>query len=309
MKGEKMAKRSSFGSLVRKRLSDITNSQQQTPKIVSIEENQQQQEPPISNPTDELINQLLKERMTLMKLVEERDKIIALSNNQMRSLRMQYQKLQMQNWNLAQSNSHIIAEINFGREKVKTLQHELVCKDALLKAKNLELEEKTNILGQNTGSEEVEKNDVGECLNKACNDMKPDARCSRRRIPRSRSMGSSTASRQCAEKQKLENKRLCVRRQSTSAIRFKSQDEESSENLFEIDNVEFPITHQQLQEDDPTLSSSSIINEEDETCHTSNGAKLAQKQRHSIGRPIRKAAEKVQSYKEVPLNSKMRRNL
>lgn len=52
-----MAKRSSFGSIVRKRLSDITNSQSQH-KLVRLEEKQ----PPIPNFTDDLINQLLKVR-------------------------------------------------------------------------------------------------------------------------------------------------------------------------------------------------------------------------------------------------------
>ncbi|XP_002523714.2 SHUGOSHIN 1 [Ricinus communis] len=300
MKGERVAKRSSFGSIVRKRLSDITNSQSQT-KLVNIEEKQ----PPISDPTEGLINQLLKEKATLMKLVEEKDKIIALSNNQMRSLRLHYQKLQMQNWNLAQSNSQMLAEINLGREKLKSLQHELICKDALLKAKNLELEGKTDITSQNNGSQEAEKNAVGECLYKASNGSKPGNHRIRRRVARSQSMGpSTTSSRQDAEKEKLENKRRCLRRQSA---RFKSQEREPSENLFEIEDVTLSITQQldnPVEEDAQTLPESSVIKEE-ETCDSRTEAQVPQ--RSSLGRPVRRAAGKVQSYKEAPINVKLRR--
>ncbi|XP_034896068.2 SHUGOSHIN 1 [Populus alba] len=135
MKGERMAKRSSFGNIMRRRLSDITNTQAQH-KLVGLMIEQSQ----ISESNEDLINQLLQvkqEKEMLLKLVEERNKIIELSGNKLRDLRMNYQKLQAQNWNLAQSNSQMLAELNLGREKLKALQHEIVCKEALLKAKNL----------------------------------------------------------------------------------------------------------------------------------------------------------------------------
>ncbi|XP_034208738.1 SHUGOSHIN 1-like [Prunus dulcis] len=129
-----MAKRSSLGSMMRKKLTDITNLQ--TAKAISKDEN-----PPEDCPTDkDYIDQLMRERMTLMRLVSERNKIVELSGAELQKLRISLQKLQQQNLNLAQSNSRMLAELNLGREKVKTLQHELLCKDALLKAKNLEIE-------------------------------------------------------------------------------------------------------------------------------------------------------------------------
>ncbi|VVA31875.1 PREDICTED: shugoshin-1, partial [Prunus dulcis] len=156
-----MAKRSSLGSMMRKKLTDITNLQ--TAKAISKDEN-----PPEDCPTDkDYIDQLMRERMTLMRLVSERkypsivlqflfsvwllrlcpeklkyksSKIVELSGAELQKLRISLQKLQQQNLNLAQSNSRMLAELNLGREKVKTLQHELLCKDALLKAKNLEIE-------------------------------------------------------------------------------------------------------------------------------------------------------------------------
>lgn len=253
-----MAKRSSFGSIVRKRLSDITNSQSQ-PKLITQEENQL----PISIPTKDLINQLLKEKASLMKLAEDKDKTIAVTGNKLRNLRLNYQKLQLQNWNLAQSNSQMLAELNAAKDKLKALQHELVCKDALLKAKNSISEE-----GDKKNEEEL----------KTSNRIK-------RRTARSQSMGPSTTSRQGVGKEKLENKRRCVRRQSA---RFKSEPKEN--NLFEIEISE---------PKGGNGSNSSLIKEE-----TSD---FEGQRRYSVGRPMRRAAEKVNSYKETPLNVKMRR--
>ncbi|XWS71871.1 hypothetical protein CRYUN_Cryun03dG0175100 [Craigia yunnanensis] len=278
MGGERMAKRSSFGSIVRKKLSDITNSQSQ-PKPSTQEEKPQH----ISPAAEDYINQLIKEKMTLMKLTEERNKIIELSGTELQNLRNCLQKLQLQNWNLAQSNSQMLAELNLGRDKVKALQHELVCKDALLKAENLE-KGKEDINCQNTGSHEGEQ---------AAEKCMPCTRNIRRNAG-SQSMGPSTTSQIGGDKEKIENKRRCLRRQSA---RFKSQKREPTENLFEIDDVKFAATQQldtPMHEDGPTPLGSSITMEEI-------------LKRSSLGRPLRKAVEKVQSYKEVPVNIKMRR--
>ncbi|RYR03663.1 hypothetical protein Ahy_B06g082802 [Arachis hypogaea] len=108
-----------FGSLMRKKLSDITNSSHHL---------QEQQKPPedttSSNSADkDCIQQLLKERMTLLKLLAEKkknlllfslikignSKIIEWTKAEMQMLRGNVQKLQLQNWNLAQSNTHMLA--------------------------------------------------------------------------------------------------------------------------------------------------------------------------------------------------------
>lgn len=134
-------------------------------------------------------------------------KIIELSGAELQKMRVSLQKLQLQNWNLAQSNSQMLAvclvfalslsfkfisriiqfsviltkfllivqELNLGKDKVKVclkiqvhwlwgycfslclnsqhcsfqlkeLRHELGCKNALLKAKNMELEVRSNLL-------------------------------------------------------------------------------------------------------------------------------------------------------------------
>ncbi|XVF05752.1 hypothetical protein REPUB_Repub05bG0199300 [Reevesia pubescens] len=291
MGGERMAKRSSFGSIVRKRLSDITNLQSQ-PKASNQEEKPQN----VSPAAEDYINQLIKEKMALMKLIEERNKIIELSGTELQNLRICLQKFQLQNWNLAQSNSQMLAELNLGRDRVKALQHELVCKDALLKAKNMEKKGKADINCQNTSSHGGEQA-AEECIPRANYDDKPCTR-NRRRNARSQSMGPSTTSQRGGDKEKIENKRRCLRRQSA---RFKSQEREPTENLFEIDDVTYATTQQldtPMHEDGPTpLGSSITLLEETQML-----------KRSSIGRPLRKAVKKVQSYKEVPLNVKMRRN-
>ncbi|KAE8722780.1 hypothetical protein F3Y22_tig00013680pilonHSYRG00111 [Hibiscus syriacus] len=262
MGGDKMAKRSSLGNLMRKRLSDITNLQSQ-PKPPTQHENPQH----VSPVAEDYINQLLAEKMTLMELIEERNKIIELSGTELQNLRICLQKLQLQNWNLAQSNTQMLAELNLGKDRVKAMQHELVCKDAFLKAKNQENKGKVDSSCQKNSH--VGQQGAEECMATANDDDKHRAR-NRRRNARSQSMGPSTTSqRSGGDKEKIENKRRCLRRQTA---RLKSQEQGI---LFELDDIGFA----------PIVSS----------------------ERCSIGRPLRKAAEKVQSYKECPLNVKMRR--
>ncbi|KAL7594639.1 hypothetical protein Lser_V15G29009 [Lactuca serriola] len=88
-----------------------------------------------------------------------------------------------------------------------------------------------------------------------------------------------TTDEQVSEKETAENKRHCVRRQTA---RFRSEEDEK---LFEIEDVKM-----------------------DEDGQTSVDQKEGiESQRMLFGRPSRKAAEKVRSYKETPLNIKMRR--
>lgn len=96
-----------------------------------------------------------------------------------------------------------------------------------------------------------------------------------------------------------------TRRQSA---RFKSEEPEPTEDLFEIDEAKFPaspLCDEQVHENGVTSSNLSVKTEQEE----GNGAVKDETQgttRYS-GRPSRQAAVKVQSYKEIPLNAKMRR--
>ncbi|KAM1807039.1 hypothetical protein ACFX11_030098 [Malus domestica] len=292
MRSERMAKRLSLGGIMRKKLSDITNLQ--TAKPMS------EDEKPLEDcPTDkDYIEQLRRERMTLIRLVAERTKIVELSGAELQKLRISLQKLQQQNLSLAQSNSRMLAELNLGREKVKTLQHELVCKNALLKAKNLEIEGKEEFKRQNSASQtQVSKIKEAEeiSLHKADNDGKA-CNLNKRRATRSRSVGASTTCQKVENKEKAENKRRRLRRQSA---RFISQ----TENLFEIEDVKLPVNHtldSPMRSSSPTPLISSTRKE--------GGEDNCAPRRSSVGRPLRKAAEKVKSYKEVPIMVKMRRS-
>ncbi|KAM1040470.1 hypothetical protein TB2_029312 [Malus domestica] len=289
MRSERMAKRLSLGGIMRKKLSDITNLQ--TAKPMS------EDEKPLEDcPTDkDYIEQLRRERMTLIRLVAERTKIVELSGAELQKLRISLQKLQQQNLSLAQSNSRMLAELNLGREKVKTLQHELVCKNALLKAKNLEIEGREEFKRQNSASQTQIKEAEEISLHKADNDGKA-CNLNKRRATRSRSVGASTTCQKVENKEKAENKRRRLRRQSA---RFISQ----TENLFEIEDVKLPVNH---TPDSPMRSSSPtpLIS----STRKEGGEDNCAPRRSSVGRPLRKAAEKVKSYKEVPIIVKMRRS-
>ncbi|RXH83583.1 hypothetical protein DVH24_005836 [Malus domestica] len=289
MRSEGMPKRLSLGGIMRKKLSDITNLQAAKPMI-------QDEKPPEDCLTDkDCIEQLRRERMTLIRLVAERTKMVELGGAELQKLRISLQKLQLQNLSLAQSNSRMLAELNLGREKVKTLQHELLCKNALFKAKNLEIEGKTEFKRQNTASQ-ISKIKEGEdseeiSLHKAendgetCNLNKGEA-----------SVDASTTCQKVEDIEKVENKRRCLRRQSA---RFISQ----TENLFEIEDVKLPVSctpDSPMRSSGPTPSISSTRKEE--------GEDNCAPRRSSVGRPLRKAAEKVKSYKEVSLVVKMRRS-
>ncbi|KAJ8551924.1 hypothetical protein K7X08_028367 [Anisodus acutangulus] len=285
-----MAKRSSFGSIVRKRLSDITNSLPQTQNKLPIDVDKVS--PDVSSMKD-YINHLAKENVALVKIVQEKNKIIELSGNELQKMRIHLQKMQLQNWNLAQSNSHMLSELNLNREKIKSLQHELVCKEVLLKSRHLEEEQEQKDQPKNDYlQDEEEFMDIDSQLNKH---SKPRNGNRRQRATRSQSMGHSTTSQQAAE-----NKRRCLRRKSTNSKI--QQQGPATEDLFELEGLAVPFNSPVHIDGFVTSPSSSV----EEVKHDKeNVAPLSR--RSSIGRPSRKAAEKVQSYKEIPVNIKMRR--
>nr|XP_011459953.1 PREDICTED: shugoshin-1-like isoform X3 [Fragaria vesca subsp. vesca] len=342
MRAARMATRSSVNTTMRPKLADVTN----LPAPPSRNENLSE----TSMGDKDRVEQLTRERMALIKLVTERNKIIELSGAELQKLRVGVQKLQLQNWNLARSNSQMLAELNSKRDTVKTLQHELLCKEALLKAKNSEMQEKSEMKCQNVRSKFKEPDEV--TLHEADNDDKPRIG-NKRRATRSQSMGSSTTGQNNEQKDKVENKRRSLRRQSS---RFKSDEEEQTETLFEIEEAKFP--ENRMLEVDPIPSISSTKQEEKEDSWAAKSEGVSQRssigrrplrkavkkdtefpeklipncdptplilstnkekaeisapksegvsQRCSVGRPMRKAVEKVQSYKEPPLHVKMRR--
>ncbi|KAK2380212.1 Shugoshin C terminus [Trifolium repens] len=281
-----MAKKS-IGNIMRKRLSDITNSSQSqhqnNNQSISLDNNS--------------IQQLLKERANLINLLADRNKMLERSGAELQRLRADMKKLQMQNWNLAQSNSLMLAELNLGRDKIKTLQHEILWRAALINGKTFNMQEKVEIDSEKNASlSQLKEEDEKEAHPSPITSNDEKQCCLNRRRIRSRSTGSFTASTSTKntgkEKVKDKRRRSLRRRSATSKV----HQHEPLENLFEIEDAQYAIT----QSDKP--SSSSVKTERRENTCLRNEAP-----RHSFGRPLRRAAEKVPSYKEIPLNVKMRR--
>ncbi|ESQ40342.1 hypothetical protein EUTSA_v10013000mg [Eutrema salsugineum] len=82
----------------------------------------------------------LQENMTLMKALAHRNKIIELSGVEFQKMRINLRNVQEKNLQFAQANSHMLAELNTNRDRLKQLQHELGCKNVLLEARKMQLE-------------------------------------------------------------------------------------------------------------------------------------------------------------------------
>lgn len=286
------------GSVERIRLANITNMQHQ-PKPSTLDEMLF-----IPASTKEYVNELKKENMTLMKLLADRNKIIELSGIELHKLRVNLQKMQQQNFQLAQSNSQMLAELNLGKDRLKLLQHELGCKKGLLVAKGLELEEKNETLPSQKVDKEVEMLNCEETLESSEAFSKINKPCNMNTRKQSKSLGPSIVKQ--LEDKKADNKRLCVRRQSA---RFKSEEQKPVEDLFEVDSTRLtsgPLHDDQMQEEVSTSVCLSV-EKDDKECKSSLSNQAEDIERPSIGRPSRQAAKKVNTYKEVPLNVKMRR--
>ncbi|GFZ14688.1 hypothetical protein Acr_24g0008780 [Actinidia rufa] len=107
-------------------------------------------------------------------------------------------------------------------------------------------------------------------------------------------------------KGKNENKSICLRRQSA---RFKSEELKPTEDVFEIDDAQFPVCplHDGQMEEHGSISMSLSVKNDDKEGSSALSDEVQQLRRSSIGRPLRLASKKVQSYKETPLNIKLRR--
>ncbi|KAK7262251.1 hypothetical protein RJT34_29815 [Clitoria ternatea] len=285
-----MAKKS-IGSLMRKKLSDITNTNSHS----------QQPEPYPFNHTfpsdnNDSIQQLLKERATLIQLLAERNKMVDVRGAELQRLRADVKKLQLQNWNLAQSNTHMLAELNLGRERIKTLQHEILWRAALLKGKTMDVQEKVEIdyqknttLSQSLTQLKDGDEKASQPSPKASNDEK-HCHMNRRRI-RSRSTGSSAVSKNASKDKDKDNRRRLRRHSAMS----KTHEHEPLENLFELEDATYLATQ----------SAPNMLRSPTETGE-SPGLR-SEAPRCSFRRPLRSAVQRVQSYKEIPLNVKMRR--
>ncbi|OWM70239.1 hypothetical protein CDL15_Pgr026089 [Punica granatum] len=285
--GEKLLNRESISCAPRKKLADISNVAQQTKQA-----KQAVKSSTILLQKNEQIERLQKENIVLTKALADRNRIIDVGAIELQKLRNDLQKVQEKNLQLAQANNQMLAELNSGKDKIKLLQHELDCKNCLLKVRQFELKAR---------DETVKPNDAGEFsqAGKPCNTC-------RRQQQRNQSLNSNSAELVQAE-EKVSKKRPCKRRQSA---RFRSEEAGLCAVSLEMGDSKGSISNEcaePLKENCPAPSTSSMEKE-----HEEKNAANVENQAHprsSLGRPLRRAAEKVQSYKEIPLNVKMRREV
>ncbi|KAK7268525.1 hypothetical protein RIF29_21225 [Crotalaria pallida] len=112
----------------------------------------------------------------------------------------------------------------------------------------------------------------------------------------------TTNSEQVHVKKNIDKKRPSLRRQSA---RFKPENLEPTEDSFEIDDAKFDISHlcdDMSEKRGPTPSS--LTSGQENNAYNFDPREF---RRSSVGQPLRRTVEKIQSYKEVPLNVKMQR--
>uniref|UniRef100_A0A6N2LS41 Shugoshin C-terminal domain-containing protein n=1 Tax=Salix viminalis TaxID=40686 RepID=A0A6N2LS41_SALVM len=212
-------------------------------------------------------------------------------------------------------------ELNAGKDKLKVFQHELGCKNGLLSARNLELKVKAKKVRCRIKRNEIEtiKGDGAAQLfepeeeNKPCNpkrkrQSKVQSLGTRLNQPQTKVNADKKSLREESTENNVDTKRRICRGNQSIRIKSEAQIEEPTEDLFQTDDARFhvpPIHGDPVHESCPTLSAPSVKTESE----TGNSALRFETQelRRTSLRPSRRAAEKVQSYKEIPLNVKMRR--
>lgn len=96
--------------------------------------------------------------------------------------------------------------------------------------------------------------------------------------------------------------RPCSRRQSA---RLKPEEPMATKDLLEIENSNSTSASQCKEIVCEIVPTPSV--EREDYGNSSDSSEVQECRRSSVGRPLRRAVEKVQSYKEIPLNIKMRR--
>ncbi|KAF0929782.1 hypothetical protein E2562_025921 [Oryza meyeriana var. granulata] len=198
----------------------------------------------------------------------------------------------------------MLAELNLGKNRLKALQHELACSRAIISSKTLELEEAKKVMKRNRmlpekapASETAQQRQGSD---KAADVVNPEptgsdashtasakklSNTSRKRMQRSRSLGPAASAKMAAPKEKESVQR---RKSMRTPV---PQPREHREDLFEIEDVQLAIGGGKAGSADPPEQAAAQF-----------------PRRSSLGRPIRRATERVASYKEMPVNIKLRRS-
>ncbi|CAL9229118.1 unnamed protein product [Arabidopsis halleri] len=120
---------------------------------------------------------------TLLLLNRGLLKLVELSGIEIQKLRINLRSVQEKNLQLAQANSQMLAELNTNKDRLKEFQHELGCKNALLKVKK-QLEEQALPCTHHASKDKLLANaSDGDCISFQVHDMKhKDTK--RKRTPR-----------------------------------------------------------------------------------------------------------------------------
>ncbi|KAK1275067.1 hypothetical protein QJS04_geneDACA001523 [Acorus gramineus] len=232
----------------------------------------------------------------MMALIAERNKTIEMKNVEIQKLQFELQSACQQNRLLALTNFNMLMEFNLGKDRLKAMQHELGCVKAVLKVKTLELEE----MAKKKQCIEVT---VDKIVDAPMDDeMTEETRLSKLNSqPIDQSLCPTTMT-PChlAEKGKNKNRRTSLQRQSA---RFKLEKCKSSDDVKGNSKPPvFPVLGDSVSEEASSSFASSTVCSSRASIGSRNDYRL------SIGRPSRRAAEKVRSYKEPSLITKMRRS-
>lgn len=287
--------------LRRKRLSDITNLSMADfgDGLANDDRGNRKTGSPVM--INEYIAKLLKENNVLMRALAER-------NTEVQNLRLMVANLKQQNWQLAQAHSQMLAELNLGKDRLKAAQHELSCTSTALKIKTQELEEQKKLNNQSARMQNITNMEgrikpvetAVETFQLASH--KRTCLPNRKRPQRSQSLAPIPITNQITTDE--EYRRRPIRRKS---IVLKAESCVPTEDLFEIEDAKFPIfsgdNKGEPKPSAPEVLTKSVKVEDEEEVQVRSSLK-----RTSLGRPLRRAAEKVNCYKELPLNTKLRRS-
>ncbi|BAT94620.1 hypothetical protein VIGAN_08123900 [Vigna angularis var. angularis] len=218
------------GASQNKILADVTNLHQQPKQQVSAEN-------------------LLKEKEMLVKVLASKDVFIQSCKAELQKCQSNFQKLKMQNAELALTNSHMMAEVNSSRQKLRELQLELGIKNGILNAMKLELTIKEHTVNL---KHETNVNEVRACPNKQSDQSDNRGNAKRRRVFKPRS-SAPAVSKQVKSLEKVDNQRnkvahitplniqyrYSLRRQSAG---LKDEKPESTEDFVEVVEVQDDIS-------------------------------------------------------------------
>ncbi|KAL6839102.1 hypothetical protein ACP4OV_031156 [Aristida adscensionis] len=323
---------------------------------------------------------ILKENARLIHLLSEKTKVVEASSVMIQKLQLALQASRQQNMQLAQANSKMLAELNIGKERLKTLQHDLSCTAAVLKVKTSEFEGKNKTANRRKGVKSLAtRNMISKVVERQGNDSSVaitndrhlvDSQCKAAMIwdvdcqePR-QDPGKARVRNKRKSESTIDDTNICqdnckphlqpvvslgtedpraqLRRRSArlnpgscevSEVSQSHEDDVVLPSSSSVQKQHGPITGKDLVHEDQVLMASNLeeIKEEYSSfpragAHEIGGKAGDTKQSHQAEtqsslpfdgnttikhvegrRSMRRAAEKVVSYKEIPLNVKMRR--